>query len=292
MYPFEYIEPSTLPEAVAALAEHGPDAVALAGGTDLLVMMRADTIRPKVVVNIKRIPGLSGIAATNGEVRVGALTLVRDIEKSPVLRARAPALSEAARWLGSVQIRHLATIGGNLCRAAPSAEMAPTLLALGARLHLVGVQGQRVVPAEDFFLGPGRTVLQPGEILVEISLDGPAPRSGSTYLRHSIRPLMDLALVNVAAYLALDAAGAITEARIALGAVAPTPIRARAAEAELCGHTADAALFERAAEAAVAAARPISDVRSTAVYRSRMVRLLTQRALAQTLAAAQNGHVQ
>ncbi|MCC6187557.1 MAG: xanthine dehydrogenase family protein subunit M [Anaerolineales bacterium] len=292
MYPFEYIEPSTLPEAVAALAEHGPDAVALAGGTDLLVMMRADTIRPKVVVNIKRIPGLSGIAATNGDVRVGALTLVRDIEKSPVLRARAPALSEAARWLGSVQIRHLATIGGNLCRAAPSAEMAPTLLALGARLHLVGVQGQRVVPVEDFFLGPGRTVLQPGEILVEISLDGLAPRSGSTYLRHSIRPLMDLALVNVAAYLALDAAGTITEARIALGAVAPTPIRARAAEAELCGHTADPALFERATEAAVAAARPISDVRSTAVYRSRMVRLLTQRALAQTLAAAQNGHVQ
>ncbi|MFQ5610559.1 MAG: FAD binding domain-containing protein [Anaerolineae bacterium] len=285
--PFAYVEPKQLDEAVAALVEYSSEAMLLAGGTDLLVMMKSGLVSPKAIINLKRVPGLAGITTGNGDVRLGTLTTFRAIETSALLQERCPALPEAAKWLGSVQIRHLATLGGNVCRASPSAESAPPLIALGAQAHIVGPDGERALPLDEFFTGPGTTVLAPGEILTEIRVPVPAARSGAAYLRRSIRPLMDLAIVNVAASVTLDEAGqSFVDARIALGAVAPTPIRARQAEAALRGQPATETVLEAAAALAAEEARPITDVRSTADYRRAMVRLLTRRALERALARA------
>lgn len=287
MRPFEYVEPKRLSDAVAALSEGGPDAVALAGGTDLLVALKADVLRPKLVVNLKRIPGLVGIESEDGEIRLGGLTTIRTIEGSPLARDRMPALVEAAGRLGSIQIRYLATVGGNVCRAAPSAETAPPLMAMGASVRLSGPDGERTLPLEEFFTGPGRTVLSHGEVLTEIRIPAPGPRSGAAYVRHSLRPLMDLAIVNVGAWVALAEDGrSITDARIALGAVAPTPMRARQAEASLRGAPAAGASLDGAASLAAQESRPITDVRSTEHYRRAMVRLFTRRALEGALARA------
>jgi aerobic carbon-monoxide dehydrogenase medium subunit len=287
MRPFEYLEPKQMGEAVAALAEHGREAVLLAGGTDLLVALKADVIRPKIVVNLKRIPGLADMAAENGEMRLGALTTVRAIETSAQVRERFLALAEAAHCLGSVQIRHLATVGGNLCRAAPCSETAPPLMVLGAQAHLVGPGGERTLPLENFFTGPGQTALMVGEVLTEIRVPTPARGSGAAYLRHSVRPMMDLALVNVAAWVSLAADGrSFADARIILGSVAPTPIRAPQAEAALHGQAVDDATLERAASLAADESRPITDVRGTDDYRRAMVHLFTRRVLDRAVARA------
>ncbi len=287
MRPFDYLEPKRMDEAVAALAEHGREAALLAGGTDLLVALKADVLRPRVVVNLKRIPGLAEMATENGGMRMGALTTVRAIETSAPINERFPALADAARCLGSVQIRHLATVGGNLCRAAPCSESAPPLMVLRAQVRLDGPRGERTLPLEDFFTGPGQTALAVGEILTEIRVPAPAPGSGAAYLRHSLRPLMDLALVNVAASVTLTRDGrSFADARIVLGSVAPTPIRAPRAEAALRGQAVDEATLERAASLAAEESRPITDVRGTDTYRRAMVRLFTRRALERALARA------
>lgn len=287
MRPFDYLEPKRMDEAVAALAEHGREAALLAGGTDLLVALKADVLRPRVVVNLKRIPGLAEMATENGGIRIGALTTVRAVETSAPINERFPALADAARCLGSVQIRHLATVGGNLCRAAPCSESAPPLMVLRAQVRLDGPRGERTLPLEDFFTGPGQTALAVGEILTEIRVPAPAPGSGAAYLRHSLRPLMDLALVNVAASVTLTRDGrSFADARIVLGSVAPTPIRAPQAEAALRGQAVDEATLERAASLAAEESRPITDVRGTDVYRRAMVRLFTRRALERALARA------
>ncbi|MDP7643156.1 MAG: xanthine dehydrogenase family protein subunit M [Anaerolineales bacterium] len=287
LQPFDYLEPKSLDEANAALGEYGSKAALLAGGTDLLVMMKSRIVNPKVVVNLKRIPGLGGIAAENGNIRLGTLTSFLTITNSTLIRARLPALAEAAGWLGSVQTRYQATVGGNQCRAAPSADSPPALIVLGAQVHLVGLEGARTVPLDEFFTGPGQTILAPGEILTEIRVPTPTSASGAAYLRHSVRPLMDLAIVNVAAAVVLDEEGrSFTDVRIALGAVAPTPMRAQKAEAALRGQAVDEHLLDQAAELAAGEAQPISDVRSSAEYRRAMVRLLTRRALDRALARA------
>ncbi len=287
MRPFDYLEPKRMDEAVAALAEHGREAALLAGGTDLLVALKADVLRPRVVVNLKRIPGLAEMATENGGMRMGTLTTVRAIETSAPINERFPALADAARCLGSVQIRHLATVGGNLCRAAPCSESAPPLMVLRAQVRLDGPRGERTLPLEDFFTGPGQTALAVGEILTEIRVPAPAPGSGAAYLRHSLRPLMDLALVNVAASVTLTRDGrSFADARIVLGSVAPTPIRAPQAEAALRGQAVDEATLEHAASLAAEESRPITDVRGTDTYRRAMVRLFTRRALERTLARA------
>lgn len=293
MRSFDYFEPKRLDDAVAALAEHGREAALLAGGTDLLVALKAGVIRPRIVVNAKRIPGLAEMAAEDGDMRLGALTTVRAIETSATIRRRFPALAEAARCLGSVQIRYLATVGGNLCRAAPCSETAPPLMVLGAQVRLIGPGGERVLPLDRFFTGPGRTALAVGEILTEISVPAPVPGSGAAYFRHSIRALMDLALVNVAVWVSLGADGrSIADARIVLGSVAPTPIRAPRAEASLHGQALDGATLERAAELAAEESRPITDVRGTDEYRRAMTRLFTRRALDRALARARESSIQ
>ena len=276
---FEYFEPATLAEASSLLAHYGARAQPLAGGTDLLVELKEQLRRAECVVNIKRIPGIDRLSFdSQAGLRFGALVTARALEVSPVIREKYPSLLQAVRELGSIQVRNRATIVGNVCRASPSADTLPPLIADGAMVSIHGGQGRRSLPLEDFFTGPGKTVLQPDELVTEIVVPAPAPRTGKVYIKHGRRKAMELATVGVAVTLTEG-----SDVRIVLGAVAPTPIRAKKAEALLRGRTIDGALIERAAQAAVEESRPISNVRASAEYRREMVRVLTRRALMQAM---------
>lgn len=291
MIRFDYAEPRTLAEASAALKGHDGFASVMAGGTDLLVEIKEHLRRVKCVVNIKRIPGLDALTfdAHTG-LRFGALTTARAIERNPDVARHYPGLAQAVRELGSIQVRHRATIAGNICRASPSADTLPPLIADGATIVMGDGASTRELLLEDFFTGPGKTALHAGELVLAIQLPPPpaAPlRTGRAYIKHGRRRAMELATVGVAVSLTLDAAGTCTQARIALGAVAPTPIRARDAEAALEGSAVDAPAIARAAQLAMAAASPISNVRASAGYRREMTGVLTRRALEQALARLQ-----
>lgn len=278
---FEYFEPQTMDEAVALLARYGTRAQALAGGTDLLVELKEQLRRAECVVNIKRIPGIDGLSFdAQAGLRIGALTTAREVEVSPLILEKYPSLAQAARELGSIQVRNRATIVGNVCRASPSADTLPPLIADGAEVAIRGAQGERRTLLEAFFTGPGKTVLAPGELVTELRLPAPRGRTGKVYLKHGRRKAMELATVGVAVTLTRD------DVKIVLGAVAPTPIRARRAEEEIRGKMAPAAI-ERAAQAAADESRPISNVRASADYRREMVQVLTRRALEQAWKAIQ-----
>jgi aerobic carbon-monoxide dehydrogenase medium subunit len=278
---FEYLEPKTIEEAVSFLAGYDGKARVIAGGTDLMVQMREGRVSPEFVVDIGGIEGLDYIHYDEKQgLTIGALTPIRSLEVSPVLRQRLPILSQAAGQLGSVAIRNVGTIGGNLCNAAPSAETAPSLIALRAIARIVGPGGERKVPLEGFFTGPGTTTLGTGEMLVEIQVPLQPPHTRGIYLKHGTRGTIDLAMVGVAAVIPFEADGLTCgDVRIALGAVAPTPIRARSAEAILKGKKLDEGLIDRSAKAAVGESRCISDVRASAEYRREMVEVFTRRAL-------------
>lgn len=298
MIRFDYLEPRTLAEASAALRGHDGFASVLAGGTDLLVEIKEHLRRVKCVVNIKRIPGLDAISfdAVTG-LRFGALTTARAIELHADVARHYPGLTQAVRELGSIQVRHRATVAGNICRASPSADTLPPLIADGASVVIGDGNRSRALLLEAFFTGPGKTSLQPGELVLAIHVPAPPPapaRTGRAYLKHGRRKAMELATVGVAVSLTLDPSHVCTQARIALGAVAPTPIRARAAEAALEGQrldpaAIDAGVIAHAAELAAAASSPISNVRASAAYRRAMVSVLTHRALLQALARAAPG---
>jgi carbon-monoxide dehydrogenase medium subunit len=276
---FEYFEPATLAEASALLARYGGRAQPLAGGTDLLVELKEQLRRADCVVNIKMIPGIGGWGFDpRAGLRIGALVTARELEVSELIREKYPSLLQAVRELGSIQVRNRATIVGNVCRASPSADTLPPLIADGAVVSIHGGQGTRSVPLEDFFSGPGKTVLKNDELVTEIAVPAPAPRTGKVYIKHGRRRAMELATVGVAVTLTEG-----SEIRIVLGAVAPTPIRAKKAEALLRGRRIDAPLIERAARAAVEESRPISNVRASADYRREMVGVLTRRALQRAL---------
>jgi carbon-monoxide dehydrogenase medium subunit len=276
---FEYFEPLTLAEASSLLARYGGRAQPLAGGTDLLVELREQLRRADCVVNIKKIPGIGALSFDpQAGLRIGALVTARALEVSAVIREKYPSLLQAVRELGSIQVRNRATIVGNVCRASPSADTLPPLIADGAMVSIHGGQGKRSLLLEEFFTGPGKTVLKPDELLTEIVVPAPAPRSGKVYIKHGRRKAMELATVGVAVTLTEG-----SDVRIVLAAVAPTPIRAKKAEALLRGRKIDSALIERAAQAAVEESRPISNVRASAEYRREMVRVLTRRALTQAM---------
>ena len=287
MIRFDYADPTTLAEASALLLAHGDEACLMAGGTDLLVEIKEQVRRPRVVVDLKRIAGLDhlGIDA-DGALRFGALVTSRRIECDERVREQWPGLHQAVVELGSIQVRHRATVVGNICCASPSADTLPPLIADGATLHLHGTAGDREVAMEDFFTGPGRTVLRAGEIVLQVRVPPPTPGSGGAYIKHGRRKAMELATVGVAVSLALDEAGRVAQARIALGAVAATAMRARGAEAALRGEPPGDALFAHAGELAMAESRPISNVRASAAYRREMVGVLTRRALAMAFARA------
>lgn len=289
MRPFEYFEPATLTETVALLGRYNGRANILAGGTDLLVEIKEQLKQPNFVINIKKIPGLDCLTYDEVEgLRIGALVTVRRIETSPLMQAKYAGLAQAARDLASIQVRCRATVAGNICRASPSADTLPPLIADGAAVKVFGPQGERIIPLEEFFIGPGKTVMARDEVLTEIVVPAPLPHTGKVYIKHGRRKAMELATVGVA--VALTLAGEVCqEVRIVLGAVAPTPLRARQAEAVLRGQVGDEVSISAAAEAAQAESRPISDVRSSAEYRREMVRVLTARAVRQAVEAARRG---
>lgn len=283
---FTFVKPSTLDEAIEALAARGPAARLIGGGTDLMLLIRDGTVAPEYVIDVRSISELRRLdyAADSG-LALGAAVTLRSLETSPMVRRLYPHLAQSAAEIGSVQIRNLGTVGGNLCTSMPSADLAPALITLGASARIVGRGGERVVPLERFFAGPRRSVLAPDEVLVDLSIPPPAPRGGGVYLKMANRPTMDITFVGVAATIALSPSGTaadapIQTARIALAAVAPTPIRAYEAEALLGGRSLDSALLEECGRLAAAACQPISDARATADYRREMVAVLTKRAIA------------
>jgi carbon-monoxide dehydrogenase medium subunit len=278
LHNFEYFEPKTLSEATSLLKEHASKAKVLAGGTDLIIQMEDKLVRPEYVINLKRIPGLEDIGTNGSGVRIGALTKMREIQKSSLIIQKYPALAEAAGEVGSVQIRNLATLGGNVCNASPAGDTLPALLALDATVKIAGPSGERTIPIREFFLGPRKTVLADGEIVMSFFLPTPPPHSGSKYIKLTIRRLMDLAFVGVAAAVTMDGK-ACKDVKIALGAVAPTVIRATNAENILKGKTLTDELLTRAGEAATQESKPISDLRASAEYRREMVAVLTRRAV-------------
>ena len=284
---FAVLEPATLTEALGHLAHEGDGGAALAGGTDLLLRIRRGARKYRSVVNIKFVPGLTGLTWDDERgLTMGALTTFRTIEQDPHVRRHYQSLVEAARVLAGVQLRNLATVGGNIGNASPSADSVPPLVALGATIEIASASGMRVVPVESCITGPGKTVLTPGEIFTTIHIPAPGTRSGNAFSRFSPRAAMDIGIASVAVAITFDADNRCTDCRIALGAVSPTPLRATAAEEALRGERITSALAHAAGERAAAAAQPISDIRGSASYRRAIVRTLTARVIEQAATRA------
>lgn len=282
---FEYLEARTVGEACSLLKKYGDRAKIIAGGTDLLVSMKKRNITPWYIINIKNIPDLEYIQYDNEKgLKIGALTALESIESSPMIRERFFIVADAAHQIGSPQIRNWATIGGNLCNAAPSADMALPLIGLGAMVKIEGINGEKVFPIEQFFIGPGINVLETGEILTEIQVPTSSLHTGGAYLKLPSRTSIDIAVVGVAVVLTLNSEHRrVLDARIVLGAVAPIPMRAHKAENIIKGKVIEEQLIVRAAQTAAEEARPISDIRGSAKYRKEMVRVLTNLVIRQAI---------
>ena len=277
--------PSTLAEALRLMAAQAPGAPVrpLSGGSDLIVQMRSGRLRPARVVDLKRIPELTGIRHDGGGWLIGAATPCAVIGEHAALRADWPGVVEAACLIGSPQVQGRASLGGNLCNASPAADSVPALIAAGATAVIVGTGSggalqRREVPVEALPQGPGRIALAPGELLEAIRLPAPAERSADAYLRLIPRSEMDIAVVGCGVSLCLDAAGRIASARVAVGAVAPTALLVPAAAETIVGSTLDEAACSRLMEAVRAACRPIDDKRGPAAYRTRVAGVLARRA--------------
>jgi carbon-monoxide dehydrogenase medium subunit len=277
---FVYHTPTSLAEALDLLAVHGADAKLLAGGTDLLLAMKKRVATPSQLINLKTVPGLSGITSDATGLTIGALTTIAEILDSSVIKESYTPLWDAASVMASPQIRTTATIGGNLVSAVPSADMAPPLMVLSAEAHITGTSGERTCPVDALFAGPSTCSLKPGEILTRITI--PAPKGKGAYLKLMRRAALDLALVGVAAYICLDG-DKCASAKIALGAVAPTPMRATGAEELLTGKVITETLAAEAGKIAGTLCLPISDLRASQEYRCSMVEVLSKRAVLEAL---------
>lgn len=288
MHWFDYCAPKGLDEALDIFAEYGERARALAGGTDLILFMERGRLKPELVVEVPSCPPFVGVEVTNGQVRIGSRTTMRELETSPLFREKLPILSEAASEVGSLQTRNLATIGGNICTASPAGDTLPALLVLNASVKLVRKGGERLIPLTDFFLGPGETVRQPDELLTEVISPIPSGKYGWSFYKLAVRRYMDIAIVNAASLVVVDEWGNIVDARIAFGSVAPTPIRVYEAEERLKGNTLDEFLLDEVAKLAQAASSPITDQRGTAEYRRIMVYRLAKRVLKEAYERALN----
>lgn len=288
MKPFDYVAARTVDEAIEALASSKGPAKPLAGGTDLIVQMMEGRRSLDRVVDVGRLSELRVLVTDgDGQLRLGAATPCVDVYSDERVRREFPMLVDSASIIGSVQVQSRASIGGNLCNASPSADSIPTLICLNAQAVIAGPNGRRSVPVGEFCTGPGSTVLAPDELLIEIVIPAPGPGEGGKYLRYIPRNEMDIAVVGVGSWVRWDAeSGRILEARITLGAVAPTPVRAPDAEAALIGQTPSRELVDEAAVLAVQAARPISDIRGSADYRRHLVSVLVRRTLVAALERA------
>lgn len=276
---FEFFSPDNVDEAVTLLTKYAGEAKVLAGGTDLIPMMKRKALLPKYVINIKNIPNLRHVKYEDGKLGVGSLTTIREVEVSPIVKENFPMLHQAARSLGSLRIRNLATIGGNICRASPAADMITPLLALDTKLKIFGPDGERTMMLENFLLGPGKTALKVSEILTEIQV---SRIPGKQIFLKLQRVACDLAKINMG--VVIDVKGSLCKmVRIAVGAVAPTVIRAKETEEFLIGKMLSDEVLEEAGEIIQREINPITDVRSTSGYRREMAKVLLKKAIKMTL---------
>ena len=287
---FTYLAPKTIDEACEMLEKYGDKAKVKAGGTDLLIKMSNRVLTPEYIIGLKNIEGLDYIEFDEKEgLKIGALAILSDIANHPVIKEKYPAVSYAASVTATNQVRNMATLVGNLCNAAPSADNAPTILALGAKIVLHSLKGDRVIPLEEFFKGPGLTVLEPNEIVKEVIVPVPEKNSGMCFLKASQRGKVDIAAVNIGVYLTVKD-NVIENINIFLGAVAPIPVRAKNAENVCRGkELTDDVLYETGKKATEDAS-PITDMRATREYRLVLVEVLTRRAVRQAYNLAINSN--
>ncbi|HEV3037249.1 MAG TPA: xanthine dehydrogenase family protein subunit M [Candidatus Angelobacter sp.] len=276
---FEYFRPSTIPEALALLVQHGDDAKILSGGQSLIPMMKFRLARPSHLIDINRISGLAYIKEEGGFLKIGGLTREADLETSAVIASKYPLIADTAHVIADPQVRNLATVGGNLAHGDPANDHPATMLALGAQIVATSQKGERIIPIEDFFVSLFTTALQSGEILTEIRIPVPPPRSGGTYLKQE-RKVGDFATAAVAVQVTCDANGTCQKAGIGLTNVGPTPLKARKAEDFLRGKKLDQANIAQAAQLAADDSQPSSDLRGPAEYKRGLIKELTKRALA------------
>jgi aerobic carbon-monoxide dehydrogenase medium subunit len=284
--PFEYARPATISDALALLQQHGDDAKVLSGGQSLIPMMKLRLARPAWLIDINAIPGLSGIQEEGGYLKIGGLTREADIESSDLIRARYPILHDTARVIADPLVRNLATAGGNLAHGDPANDHPATMMALRAEVVAAGPGGVRVIPIDSFFLSIFTTALEPAEILTEIRIPIPPPRSGGAYFKLE-RKVGDFATAGVAAQVTVDANGACQTVGIGLTNVGPTPIRARKSEGSLRGKRLDSTAIGQAAQFAADESQPSSDLRGPEEYKRGLVKELTRRALMRALERAQ-----
>lgn len=274
MVDFEYVAPRTVQDVVAELNKSPKNGVPMAGGTDLIVKMKKGNFNPGKLIDIKRVDELNRINFTAAnELEVGAAVALSRVASFPSVAEKFPVLFEAIGSLGSVQVRNKGTLIGNICNASPAADTAPALLLYGAKVEITGPEGGRLVPICDFFLGPGQTVVKPGELVTRVIVPA-EPGSGGVYLKLARRQAVDLAIIGVGALALPD-----KRVRIALGAVAPTPIRLFDVEQEFFSRKVDAATIQAAIPAIVSKVSPIDDIRASGEYRRKMVRILATRAV-------------
>jgi aerobic carbon-monoxide dehydrogenase medium subunit len=274
---FQYLKPTSVGEALDLLHKHGAKAKLIAGGTDVMVQWKKRVLSPDYLISLRNVPELNFIRV-DGNLRIGSATTHRSLELSADIRKMFPVITDAVSRLGSVQVRNSATIGGNICNAAPSADTAPPLLVLGTEVKVVSLTGERYVPIEDFFKGPGRTVLQQGEIVTEFSIPQLPLNTGMAYWKHTRRKAMDLPVLGIAVLLSFKEDLKTCEvARIALGVAAPTPMRAKEAEAHLKGKPVDEKVLQEAGVIAAGEASPRTTIRGSEWYRREMIRVLVKR---------------
>ncbi len=287
---FEHHQPKSLEEALDLMADHRTSVKALAGGTDLLLRMRAGVLAPGHLVSLGRIAGLRTVDFQEGDgLVIGAGARLAGVAEHPAVQQHYPGLAHACTVMATTQIRNMGTVAGNLANAAPSADTAAPLLAYGASLVVVERGGRRQVPLADFFTGPGATVLEPYELIEAIRVPALPERTSSCYMRISARSQVDIAAVGVAGFITQGLDGDVLRARLALAAVAPTPLLVPEAATILEGQRPDARLAAQAAAACVRAAKPIDDLRASAAWRRQMVQVLSQRVLAACLGGLQGG---
>jgi carbon-monoxide dehydrogenase medium subunit len=274
----DYVAPTTVDEAATALASH-PDARVFAGATDLIPQIRSGRPEPGLLVDLKRIDRLTMVTETDAGWTIGAATPTSHLTENAAFSAQFPGLSEAAGLIGSDQIQNRSSLGGNLCNASPAADSVPAMLVNQARAVVATSNGTRTVDVDHVATGPGRTSLEPGEFIVEFEVDKPPPHTGDAYLRMIPRTEMDIAVVGAGARITIDADGNCTDARVALGAVAPTARRVSDAEAALVGNPINDETLAAVAEAASQACDPIDDKRGTIAYRKQVAGVLAKRAV-------------
>ena len=276
---FDYEAPTSLASALELLARPG-EMRPLSGGTDIIDQLKSNRRHADLVVDLKRVPELLALESNSSSLKIGSAVSCTDVHKYTAENGGFPALSESTELVGSIHIQNRASVGGNVCNAAPSADTIPALLIHEAVARTASASGGREIPLIDFFAGPGQTVLEKGEILKELVLPAPANNTASAYLRFIPRNEMDIAVAGVGSLIEVDPSTKIvTKARIALASVAPTPVRAYAAEEFLEGTVIDAAAIDKTADLAVDSAVPITDVRGSAEYRKELIRVLTKRTL-------------